>query len=101
MHDVENIRLTDNAAGALLRVKAVGGSSRDRIVGVLGDSLKVAVSASPERGKANKAIAAILAKALGLPGGDVTLAIGGSRPHKQFAISGMSSEAIRRRLRAI
>ncbi|KKK79180.1 hypothetical protein LCGC14_2836110, partial [marine sediment metagenome] len=42
----------------MIAVKAVPGASRDRVVGVLGDCLKVATSQPAEKGKANKAIAA-------------------------------------------
>lgn len=37
-----------------LSLKLVPGSSRDEVVGWLGDSLKVKVKAPPEKGRANK-----------------------------------------------
>lgn len=50
-----------------IRIKAVPGASRDEIAGVLGDRLKIRVSAAPEGGKANKAICTLIAKKLGVP----------------------------------
>lgn len=50
----------------LIRVKAVPGSSRDQIVGVLGDRLKVKVAAPPEGGAANRAICAAIEASLGV-----------------------------------
>ena len=66
MKGTGQLAVRDDADGAVIAVKAVPGASRDRIVGVLGDALKIAVAAAPEKGKANQAIAATLAKALGV-----------------------------------
>jgi len=44
--------------------QAVPGASRSGIAGVLGDRLKVRISAPPEAGKANDAICELIAQAL-------------------------------------
>lgn len=98
MQDTAKLKLTAIPGGATLAVKAAPGASRDRIVGVLGDRLKVAVAAAPEKGKANKAIAAALAKALGLPVADVVLRSGATHPLKEFVIAGVTVEQLRLRL---
>ena len=98
MKDVENIRLRAVAAGCVLPVKVVPGASRDRVAGVLGDSLKVATSAAPEKGKANAAVGRIIAQALGIEARSVSLAAGAASPHKEFLIPGLSPEAVRQRL---
>lgn len=71
-----------------VRVKAVPGASRDEVSGALGDRLKVRVSAPPEGGRANAAIAALLADACGIPPRSVELAHGASRPVKEFVLRG-------------
>ncbi len=77
----------DRSAGELrIRVKAVPGSSRDRLAGALGDRLKVCVAAPPEGGKANAAIAAMLADALGVPARAIVLRSGDTTPLKSFAV---------------
>ena len=48
-----------------LSLKFVPGSSRDEIVGWLGDSLKVKVKAPPEKGRANETVIALLAERFG------------------------------------
>jgi uncharacterized protein YggU (UPF0235/DUF167 family) len=57
---------------------------------VHGNALKVAVSAPPERGKANMAIARVLARALGLRPSQVTLAAGETSRDKRFRIDGLT-----------
>ena len=72
----------------LVRVKAVPGASRDAIAGALGDRLKVRVSAPPEGGKANAAIAALLADAIGVPARAVSLESGPAQAQKCFRVRG-------------
>ncbi len=98
MKSVENISLRPVADGCVLPVKVVPGASRDRVVGVLGDALKVATSTAPEKGKANAAVAKILARTLGLSARSVTLVSGPTSPHKEFLIPGLSPETVRRLL---
>ena len=49
-----------------IRVKAIPGASRDAVAGMLGDRVKVRVSAPPEGGRANKAIEGLIARELGV-----------------------------------
>jgi len=51
---------------ARLNVKVVPGSSRNRIVGWLGDALKIKVMAPPEKGRANEAVVELLSMKLGI-----------------------------------
>ncbi len=81
--------------GTVLPVKVVPNASRDRVVGLLGDALKVAVSAPPEKGKANKAVAAVLAEALSLPTRQVRLVSGAASARKEFLIVSTSPQAVR------
>lgn len=74
------------AEGWEIRVKAVPGSSRSRIAGVLGDRLKVQVAAPPEGGKANRAVAEVLAGWLGLAKSEVELISGASQAAKVFRV---------------
>lgn len=50
------------------------GSSRDEIVGWLGDSLKV--KAPPEKGRANEAVVALLAERLGIDNSSIAVVSG-------------------------
>jgi uncharacterized protein (TIGR00251 family) len=59
-----------------LDLKVVPKASRDRIVGWVGDRLKIAVTAPPERGKANEAVVELLADTLELPASLVRIVSG-------------------------
>jgi hypothetical protein len=78
-----------------LRVKVVPGSSRDEIVGWLGDALKIKVMVPPEKGKANDAVVELLAVALGLTNDAVTVVSGHSSPSKVISVVGMDEESVK------
>lgn len=101
MKDVENLNIRDVAGGAVIAVKVVPGSSRDRVAGVLGDALKIATASVAEKGNANKAVAKTLAKTLSLDVRNVTLIAGPKNPQKEFAVAGETAETIRQRLAKI
>lgn len=98
MKDADRLAIRDAPGGAVLAVKAVPGSSRDRVVGVLGDCLKLAVAAPAEKGKANAAIASLLAAQLGLPARSIELVSGAASPRKAFLVRGLSAQQLRARL---
>lgn len=79
---------------SLLQVKVVPGASRDRVAGRYGDGVKVQVSAPPEKGKANEAVARVLAEWLGISPKQVELVSGQSNPRKQFRICGLDGRAL-------
>ncbi len=83
---------------ALLKIKVIPGSSRTKIDGWLGDSLKIRVTAKPEKGRANDAVITLLAETFGIPRQNVNISSGGSSPRKTFKINGLSHAEIRSRL---
>lgn len=90
--------LHDDPAGCALRVKVVPGASRNRIAGLLGDRLKLAVAAPPEQGKANKAVCSLIAKTLGLPPRSVSVAAGQTQPQKTLTVAGLDRAAVLQKL---
>jgi len=76
--------------GVVVRLKVVPGASRSRIVGALGDRLKVQVAAPPEGGKANKAVIDLLAETLGVAVRDVTITTGHSQAMKTARVRGVN-----------
>ena len=101
MDGLGQLEVRDVEGGAMISVKVVPGSSRDRIVGVLGGRLKIATAAPAEKGKANRAVAAILANALGVGTKDVELVSGATGPRKQFSVTGVAAAHVRDKLAAL
>ena len=89
-----------NAVKCKLPVKVIPDSSRSGVAGWLGDTLRVRVTAPPERGKANAAVESLLNEVLGLSSGGVRIVSGGSSPRKTVEIVGLSESEARRRLSA-
>jgi len=89
------VSLTRKGDDVLLPVKVVPKSSRDRIVGELDGALKIAVSAPPEKGAANKAVCKLIAKALGLHTQQVCVDTGHGSPRKALRITGTSIDHVR------
>jgi uncharacterized protein len=80
------IAITEHAEGCILTVHA---QPRARKAGILGEhagALKVAVTAPPEDGRANKALAELLAKTLGFKRSQVELLSGETSREKRFLI---------------
>ncbi len=77
-----------------IRIKAVPGASRDGVAGLLGDRLKVRISAAPEGGKANKAICEFIAKALDIKPAQVDVYKGHTNPEKTVQIVGCSLDTL-------
>ncbi len=72
--------------GLELRVKVVPGASRDQLAGILGDRLKLRVSAPPEAGKANRAVCALIGDWLGTT--RVTVHCGTTSAEKTLLVHG-------------
>ena len=81
-----------------LSVKVIPGSSRDCIAEWLGDTLKVRVSAPPEKGKANEAVIKVLAAALDVPVKSIHIVHGTTSARKVVEVDGFSKSEMNRRL---
>lgn len=71
-----------------LQVKVVPSSSRDQVVGWLGEALKVKVMAPPEKGRANAAVIDLLASRLSIDKERIEVISGHSSPAKVLEFAG-------------
>ena len=97
---MSELRLDEREGTVVMSVRAAPGASRERIVGILGDALKIAVSAPPEKGRANQRIIELLTELLGLPARSVQLLSGAASRDKRFVVTGISAAELRARLDA-
>lgn len=91
---MSDIELTPHASGVIVPVYAQPGARRNAIVGVHLGRLKVAVTAAPEKGKANAAVAEVLAGMLGLAKSRVTLLSGETHREKRFLAAGVTVDDV-------
>lgn len=92
------IAIADHAEGCVLSVRAQPGARKTAVLGEQGGALKVAVTAPPEDGRANKALTEALRDALGLRRSQVELMSGQTSRDKRFLIRGVKREELERRL---
>jgi uncharacterized protein (TIGR00251 family) len=81
-----------------LRLRVSPGAGRAGIVGRHGDAWKVRVTAPPEDGRANEAVLRLLADALSVPRGTLSLVSGHTGREKIVLLDGVGPARIERRL---
>jgi hypothetical protein len=81
-----------------LSLKVVPGAARSGIAGRLGDLVKVKVTEQAEGGRANAAVVAVLASALGVPRSALEIVAGGRSPVKVVEITSLSEDEVFARL---
>ena len=89
------IQIVEHAQGCVVSVRAQPGARRNAIVGEQAGALKVAVTAPPDKGRANDAIMEVLAEALGLKRSQVELIAGQTSRAKKVLLVGVSMERAR------
>jgi uncharacterized protein len=94
------IELKPHAQGAILPIHAHAGARRNEVGGVQNGRLKVSTRQAPEKGKANAALAKLLAKKLGLRRSQVALLSGETSPRKEFLILGLDCGELAQRIKA-
>jgi uncharacterized protein (TIGR00251 family) len=92
------LELRETAQGVTLRVRVQPRSSRNALAGEREGALVVRLTAPPVEGRANQALARILADALGIAPSAVQLLRGNSGRDKLVAIAGVDAATARARL---
>ncbi|MGZ6255759.1 MAG: DUF167 domain-containing protein [Candidatus Limnocylindria bacterium] len=84
-----------------LRVRVTPRAEVDRAGPYAAEVLHVRVTRPPADGEANRAVSAVVARALGVSRSAVTLVAGTRSRDKRFAIDGLSRADVAARLRAL
>ena len=92
------IHVEPHPEGAVFSVQAHAGAKRDGISGEKGGMLKVSVTQAPERGKANKAIVAVLSRELSLRKSQFAIISGETSRVKRFLARDIASHELSRRI---
>jgi hypothetical protein len=86
MSDTVGLELTQVKEGTRLRLRVKPGGRRTVVVGPHGGALKVTVAAAPERGRANRAVIELLARALDVPMSSIEILSGETSPDKTVLV---------------
>jgi len=96
--DTKGLELTAVEGGCRLPVRVKPAAKQDTLIGPYGGKLKMTVVAPPEKGKANDAVARVLAGALNLGTSRVRVISGFTSQDKVVMIDGCGPDEVRRRL---
>src|SRR5438093_12685733 len=95
------IVISDHAEGCVLPVRAQPGARKTGVLGEHGGALKVAVTAPPEDGRANKALVETLRETLAVKRSQVELLSGVTSRDKRFLIRGLKKAELEGRVATI
>lgn len=90
--------LTARDGGVWLALKVQPRASKNEFAGLVGNELKIKVTAPPVDAAANEAVLRLLAATLGCPRGAIHLVRGHTSRHKQVVVRGLVAADVAARL---
>ncbi|HEY7403221.1 MAG TPA: DUF167 domain-containing protein [Candidatus Angelobacter sp.] len=94
------IPINETARGITFAVKVHPRARKNALTGMVGDALKLALTAPPVEGRANQAIIEFFAELFEIPRSSVTIASGETSRNKVVRIAGLTRAAVAARLSA-
>jgi uncharacterized protein (TIGR00251 family) len=86
--------IREDGAGITFEARVAPRASRERLGPLVGDRIKVQVGAPPVEGAANEAVRELVARALGVPRGRVSIVRGESGRNKTIRVEGVGRAAL-------
>lgn len=90
-----------SSEGVLLNLHVQPRASRNELVGLQGDALKVRFTSPPVDGAANRLCIEFFAKLMGIPKRDVLLVSGDKSRHKRLLFRGLAPESAQQAIAAV
>ena len=90
--------IREKGQGIALTVQVVPRASKNAVVGIHGDALRIRLQAPPVEGAANAALTAFLAETLGIRPRQIEILSGHTSRRKTVLISGVAREQVAQRL---
>jgi len=87
--------------GVVLRVHLQPRAARDRVAGLHGEALKIALTAPPVENAANTALLAFLSALLQIPRSSVSLVSGGKSREKRVLVRTAAPQSVTQRIKDI
>jgi uncharacterized protein (TIGR00251 family) len=94
-YNIDMLKMVTEGNAVVLAVKVVPGASRTRYLGELDGRAKIAVAAAPQKGQANKALIAFLARLIGVSKRDVSIVSGHGSATKNVRIERVTAGTVR------
>ncbi|HEX4606526.1 MAG TPA: DUF167 domain-containing protein [Candidatus Angelobacter sp.] len=94
------ISVTEGARGVAFAVKVHPRARKNAITGMVGDAVKLSLTAPPVEGKANHAVIAFFADLFAIPRSSVTIASGETSRTKVVRVTGLPRQVVEQGLTA-
>ena len=95
---MKNLNIHEEDEGVLFTVKIIPASSKTALAGLLEGTLKIKISAPPQKGKANQALIRFLAEKLGVKKNSIKITSGQTKEIKTIKIAGLSAQKLQNKL---
>jgi len=95
------VPVNETSGGVTFTVKVHPRARKNAVTGVVGDALKLALTAPPLEGRANQAVVEFFADLFEIPRASVTIASGETSRVKRILVAGVDRKTVEQRLNAI
>ena len=92
------IPVTESSKGISFSIRIHPRARKNAITGVIGDALKLALTAPPVEGRANQAVIEFFAELFEIPRSSITITSGETSRNKKVRIAGLTRAAVVARL---
>lgn len=92
--EAETHGIQASPTGVLIKIYVAPRASSNKVVGAHNGEIKIALTAPPVEGAANKALVEFIAKTLGVPKANVTLLSGETSRHKVLRVHGIEPQTV-------